>query len=43
MRYIQPHVLNLNERIQAGLDRGDKLVLVVTNNNQIYLKLEAVE
>uniref|UniRef100_A0AB39CCK9 Uncharacterized protein n=1 Tax=Pseudomonas phage RVTF4 TaxID=3236931 RepID=A0AB39CCK9_9VIRU len=40
MSYIQPHILNLNDRIQAGLDRGDTLVLIITDDNKMYLKLE---
>lgn len=41
MSYIQPHVLNLNDCIQAGLDRGDQLYLVITNDKKMYLRLEA--
>lgn len=41
MSYLQPHVLNLNDRIQAGLDRGDQLYLVITSDKKMYLRLEA--
>lgn len=43
MKYLQAHIFNLNDRIQAGLDRGDRLVLILTKDNSCYLKLEEAQ
>jgi len=40
MKYLQAHILNLNNRIQDGLDRGDRLTLILTADKSMYLKLE---
>jgi hypothetical protein len=36
---LNPTVRDLNAKLQDGLDRGDKLELVICNDGVMYLKM----